>query len=280
MFKIIILVALFLKYGACQNNSSSLDCEYQKMNNSNRNCSMIYKNSYFVFTCSEFLSNDENKLPNISVKKFKVVSALTKWPCIPRNFINTTVLDFSYNQIDLIGDMSNCPHLTGLNCSHNRLINFPESLIQVFSLQTLDLSYNLIEILDMGLFISSKDELIKYFMSDIRYLDLSWNKIKIVYNMDLFIFGLPFLIQFDLSNNQITRINMSCPSQLTQKINTYIKNKHEPIFLVDFVYATSNFISNQPVNYFLNLTKNQIEYFNFAFSKIFPLLMKINEHIK
>ena len=276
MLKIIILLALFLINGASQNDFSEKDCEYLQMNDSNNNCSIEYNKSYLFFTCSDFWSNYDNKLPNISAKKVKVVSALTKWPCIPRNFINTTKLDFSYNQIDLIGDLSNCPNLKTLNCSFNRLIKFPESLIQVIALQKLDLSYNLIEILDMEFFVSSKDELITYFVSEIRFLNLSWNKIKIVNNMDLFIFGLPVLIQFDLRNNQISRIDMSSPSQITQKINSHIKDKLTAIFLVDLVYNV-DFVELE--NYVLFLNDNQIKYLNFAFSEIFRLLMEINKYI-
>lgn len=274
MTKNFLLILLIFKYRDCQNNC------YQLINNSKCNCSIDYTNTNLIITCSDFISNDEIKLPNITANKVKVVSGLTKWPHIPENFINTARLDFSFNRIVSIGDLSNCHNLRTLNCSHNRLIDIPNSLIKVKNLISLDLSFNLIEYLNMELFMTSVSNFeILYFWSELRYLDLSWNRIKIVANMDSFIFGMPFLIQFDLSNNQIIQINITNISQNSEKISQLIKKKYETGVLVEFVYATCNFIYNQLDNYFLFLNNNQIEYFEFGFKEIYQTFMKINGFI-
>ena len=91
----LLLLVLIFKCGACQNNC------YQLINNSNCSCSIDSTSNNLVITCSDFLSNQENMLPNLSAKNVKVVSDLTEWPHIPDNFIITTRLDFSYNQTAL-----------------------------------------------------------------------------------------------------------------------------------------------------------------------------------
>ena len=53
--------------------------------------------------------------------------------------------------------------------------------------------------------------------------------------------------------------------KILKKENHLIKILYETSVLVDFIYATCNFIYNQLDNYFLFLNYNQIEYFEFGF---------------
>ena len=79
----LIFVFLILK-------NDSIDCN-EEILNSNCNYSIDYTISNLLITCSDFSSNDEIKLPNISAKIVKVVSGLKKWPNLPKNFSNTLV---------------------------------------------------------------------------------------------------------------------------------------------------------------------------------------------
>ena len=225
MFNLIFLFLIFINQ-FYEKNFTSIDCN-EEIYNSNCNCSVDYTISNLLITCSEFLSNDEIILPNNLAKKVKIVSGLNKWPNLPKNFFNRTKFDFSLNQINLIGDLSNCPNLIALDCSHNRLINIPKNLYQVRLLQTLNLDYTLIEVLDMELFMSITINATHYYLSNIRYLYLGGNKIKMINNMDLFIFGMPLLVQFDLSFNQITQINISSLSQHSYRMIKFIRENYD-----------------------------------------------------
>ena len=276
---ILIFVFLIFKNEADQKNFSLIDCN-EKIYNSNCSCNVNYTITDLVITCSDFLYNDEIKLPNISAKNVKVISGLKKWPNLQNNFINTTKLDFSYNQIDLIGDLSNCPNLEVLDCSHNRLINIPKNLYQVCFLVTLNLKYNLIEVLDMELFMSFMiNATTHYFLGNIRFLYLDGNKIKLVNKMDLLIFGMPFLIQFDLSYNQITQINISSLSQFSFYINLVIRQKYDSNFIVNKFFSIDNNQYNKEQYYRFYISNNRIEYVNFGFMGLFMTLMGINANI-
>jgi Leucine-rich repeat (LRR) protein len=249
---------------------------YQSTNESNCNCSIDNTSTNLVITCTDFSSDHENILPNVSAKNVKVVSGLTKWPRIPDNFINTTRLDFSFNKIDLIGDLSNCPNLIVLNCSHNRLINIPKSLSQVRFLKTLDLNHNLIEVLDMELFMSvTINATTHFYLSNIRYLYIAGNKIKIINNMDLFIFGMPFLVQVDLGFNQIEQINLRSLSQFSENINKIITENYDPSIIVNDIYS----LGNKSQSYWFYIRNNRIENVDFGLMGLYITLKKINEQI-
>ena len=275
----LFFVFLILNNEVFTKNFSLIDCN-EEISNSNCNCSFDDTSNQLVITCSDFSSNDEIKLPNISAQNVKVVSGLKKWPNLPKNFINTTKLDFSLNQIDSIGDLANCPNLIKLNCSYNRLINIPKNLIQVRLLYTLDLNDNLIEVLDMELFMSVMiKDTTYYFLSYIRYLYLGGNKIKLVNNMDLFIFGMPFLIYADLSHNHITQINISSLSKYSYHINKIVSKNQDSNTIVNKIYSIERNNFNTHQNYWFYISHNRIEYVNFGFMGLFKTLMEINANI-
>ena len=280
MMYFLIFVFLIFKNQADQKNVSSTDCN-EEIYNSNCNCSFDYTSTKLVITCSDFSSNDEIKLPNISAKNVKVVSGLKKWPNLPKNFFYTTTLDFSLNQIELIGDLSNCPNLIVLNCSYNRLVNIPKYLYQVRLLQTLDLNSNLIEVLNMELFTSIKINTTAYlYLSNLRYLYLGGNKIKLVNNMDLFIFGMPFLVQFDLSYNQITQINICSLSQYSYYYsNTLIRENYDSYAIVNEIFSIGKDEYNKDRYYWFYISHNRIENVNFGLMGLFITLMHINANI-
>ena len=103
-----IFVFLIFKNEADQKNVSSINCN-EEIYNSNCNCSFDDTSNQLVITCSDFSSNDEIKLPNISAQNVKVVSGLKKWPNLPKIFFYTTtniILHNYKNFLSYINDLN------------------------------------------------------------------------------------------------------------------------------------------------------------------------------
>jgi Leucine-rich repeat (LRR) protein len=236
-------------------------------------------NSYLVISCKDYLIKDDNKLPNISAQYFKIVLGLTEWPYIPSCFRSSLYADFSNNFIESIGDLSNLASLEQLNVSKNLLTKIPNNFAQIKGLLSLDLSYNYIEVVDMVYFFcdfNSSTHIItqKYITSSLIFLNLKNNRIKIVNNFDLFIFGMFQLIQFDLRFNKIKQVNIGNISQYSKDLAQKAKILFTSDLIVNRIFTLFPY-----ENYMLLLNDNQIEYVNFGLKALYEVLMEINANI-
>ena len=280
---ILILVVSIFKYLA-SSDYVSIDCQDEILNKSSCTCNMLeydyYNEVILIIECNDFLHSASIKLPNISAYGVKVISTFTQWPYIPRNYMDYTVyFDFSKNQIDAVGDLSNCPNLEKLNLSNNFLTEIPKNLAQTPKLTILDLTSNSIEIVDMKLFVSgfnsSTNNLTsQLYLSQLQYLYLAENNIKLINSLDLFIFGLPFLVRLDLSLNKIRELNLGSISQYSKSLNKMVKEKFNSDTIVKKIYTIK---SGSYYGYFF--ASNDIEVLNLGFRGIYEALTEVNANI-
>ena len=269
---VIFFIIIVYKCAYCQhfdpNSFAEINCQDEAFNRSSCICLIDSLNSFLAISCKDYLMNDDNKLPNISAQYIKIVLGLTKWPYIPSCFKSSLYADFSYNFIESIGDLSNLKSVRMLNVSKNLLTKIPNNLAQIKGLLSLDLSFNSIEVVDLEYFFY------EYNSCSLIYLYLGNNRIKIVNNLDLFIFGMFQLIQFDLSFNEINQVNVG-------NISKYSKNfvKKANIWFTTDLMVDRIFRILSYTNYMLLLNDNQIEYVNFGLKALYEVLMEINANI-
>ncbi|XP_055342837.1 leucine-rich repeat-containing protein 47-like [Paramacrobiotus metropolitanus] len=123
----------------------------------------------------------DNKLKEIPqtvrlLTKLKVLdiskNCLSELPDVFGNLRDLQSLNASVNEIAKISDLSHCVHLTSINLSHNKLVEFPEVLCsdQLENLLELNLNSNLLTGISPRI-----DQL-----PALKHLDLSSNKITII----------------------------------------------------------------------------------------------------
>lgn len=49
----------------------------------------------------EYISTDDTKFRKVNIKRFKHIALISKWPKLPRTFLNIQVSDFSVNNVYL-----------------------------------------------------------------------------------------------------------------------------------------------------------------------------------
>jgi hypothetical protein len=100
------------------------------------------------------------------------------------------------------------------------------------------------------------------------------NKIKIVNNLDLFILGMPHLIQLQFSFNKMQQVNTGNISKYSKGLAKIVKILYNTDVIVNRFYRV---IPNK--TYALLLDDNQIEYVNFGLKALYEALMEVNDQI-
>jgi len=216
--------------------------------------------------CGNYLSDENNKLPDLPAQIVSAKKAYTRWPDVPKSYVNTGLLDLSINKIQKIGDLTNLKNLQYFNISFNLLTEINPQICTLKDLYVLDLSYNALEILYMEDFVCETDTSVfnttsNYLFSNLEYVFLIGNKIKEINNLDLLLVGMPIISEFEISFNQIKHINISEVSvnskNVIEKMNQVIKTYNNREYFANTISQRTEF------GYFF--TDNGIEsvYFNF-----------------
>jgi hypothetical protein len=198
-------------------------------------------------------------VPEMSVKTLKVSNGFTQWPVTYLPFYNATIVDFSQNKIDAVGDLSSFMNVQNLNLSNNIINKLNPDLCKLNDLHTLDLSHNALDTIDMGYFFCNNNNSV----SNLQWLYLNGNSIKSLNKLDLLFIALPLMVNFDISSNQLDLISIESLSQSSIDFLNNLKGEVGSIkqAIVDRINSINSF------NYlFIN---NLIKHVSFNFELIY-----------
>ena len=264
-FFIFIFLLISLNSTKVLSKVSKLDCNDAELTKACV-CVMDDQRNLVQIGCSNYLPENSNKLPDLPAQIVSAKKAYTRWPDVPKSYVNTGLLDLSVNKIPRIGDLTNLKNLQYFNISFNLLDEINPEICVLKDLYVLDLSYNMLEVLKMESFVCETDSGVfntttNYLFSNLEYVFLIGNKIKQINNLDLMIVGMPILSTFDISFNQIKEINVSQVSvnsmNVIEKMNQVIKTYNNREYFANTISQRTEF------GYYF--TDNVIEsiYFNF-----------------
>jgi Leucine-rich repeat (LRR) protein len=236
------------------------------------NCSYDEEESTLIIQCDLYLEQNNNLFPDFKAEEVIAINVFTKWPYIPESFNNTVYLHLEFNKIESINELNSLNNLFYLNVSHNLITRINPEICKLKNLYALDLSYNLIQKLDMQDFMCGNGSDLNDFMSNLKFLSLSNNKIKNLFNFDMFFIGMYWLTNFYINDNLINYIIIDDISDKTSKNlngldklfhkNDSIKSKFEKGIYGVFFRS-------------LNFSNNPIELVRFNFGIIFNSLVKV-----
>ena len=268
-----ILEILFL-LPLAKSNYTEVDCNNVHL----KECACVFDdNSIFKMGCEAYLESSNTYLPNIKAQFVSIKQTFVTWPTIPEVYLNYTIfMDLSYNQIDIIGNISNILNIQYLNLSNNIIARINPDICRLHDMYVLDLSFNLLEVINFEDFLCStdtdvpnEDDSISNVYSVLEYLILKGNRIKKIHNLDLLYTGMPILGLFDVSKNQLTEINIASVSKSS-------KNLLKKIFMIteqsDAVKYVANLI-NQKIKIYTDFSNNSISYVHFNFREIYSVII-------
>lgn len=260
-------------------NSQSLDrngCFSLNENaEANSTCKCVSSINELNIECSSYDEKNFYILPDIEKKRVVAKNAFTKWPFIPESFVNTIELYFNSNRIDSIGDLSNLINLNYLNLTNNLITKINPEICKLKKLVGLDLSYNLIEVISFKVFfcdLQSSEFEFDDVPSNLKYLGLTNNKIKEIYNLDLLFIGMPFLSIFEINGNKLINLKIRNLSNSSIKIlNIYKEKINSSKILVSLFKRTFN---NMHL-YSFDILENPIERVQIKFEALFNVIKNV-----
>ena len=221
-----ISLLFMLNLPACFPQYPPINCK-DALLTANCQCMCIVESNMSILMCNR---GYVNKIPDINgFTKFVAVNAFDKWPVVPESGRTLNFLFLDMNQIDSLGDVSNLVNLVFLNLSHNRIVKFDSSLASLKYLGELDLSYNLIEEVNMGdlVFDPRRDRdfygsdtyiLGDRLFSELRAIFLTGNRIKAIQSLDLLFIGMPMLEWAFFQQNKLTSLEIPALSPQSEQI--------------------------------------------------------------
>jgi len=190
-------------------------------------CDFDESHKFSVLDCPLMLASNPNVLPSLPGNELKVFNAFDGWPKIPVDAESKIVIDFSGNQIDSIGDLTNLDNLEYLNISYNRIKSINSSISILKKLSLLDLSYNLIEKFHFKDLVPNTDknsfDYSQPIFGSLEYLSLKGNQIKQIFNFDLVFVAMPLCNFVILSDNMLTSLDVNVLSQQSQNVIEKVK---------------------------------------------------------
>lgn len=269
----LVLVVLFLATKLILSIQNENPCHKHFSANSACNCSFDEEQSSLIINCDSYLEQNHNIFPDITALEVVAINVFTKWPYIPESFNKTSYIHLEFNRIESIDELSNLNQLTYLNLSYNLLTRMNPDICKLKKLLALDLSFNMIQILDMQDFICGSGADLNGIMSSLRYLAVNNNKIKHLYSFDMFFIGMFWLRDFYINDNLIKyiivdRISDQTANNLIDELNkAFHKNDSIKTEFENAIYGVM-FKS-------LNFSNNPIELVRFNFEIIFNSFTKI-----
>ena len=252
-------------------------------------CSCAYdsKTLEAVMTCGKPLAGADNVMPRISAAKaYTVTGTMSAWPTFPPEYLADEVTSINLNQNNItgaIGDLTTLidagtitnEHMKKMSFARNRLNALNPQLCQFTALEELDLSYNKFQTFDLNDLVCDVQALqAALFFSSLKTLNLRGNQIKSIMSFDATFWVMPNLINFDISSNQLTSINITeLASKALLNLDYAFQNNYDNRELLR-EKAVFNFSSNritgldfnttamfQMVEYYMNITSLE-SYFN------------------
>ena len=243
-------------------------------------CECSYEGSRFIsyLACKDGFVN---KIPDTFGIWFKAQNAFDSWPVIPQICQKLIYLILDKNKIDSIGDVSNLINVRGLNISWNRITKFDSTLASLKYLETIDLSHNLIEQVDLGdlmfdpgrdrdLYVSNTTKATsERLFSSLRKISFVGNRIKIIHGLDLLFIGMPSLDWAVFAENNLTFLEIARLSPHSEKIIQKMSNddvKIANMTLTQYIVFNQNRIAHVHLNfdYFRNEVFNRYEKYYFV----------------
>ena len=268
----LFLLCVFVLYNTSSTSVAAtvleVDCKDNELN-TNCQCYFDEKRNFLVMTCESLLDAKLSKLPPFSVDTVSIEGAYSHWPTIPVEYQTTRYLVLAENQIDSIGDLSHLANLLYFNMSRNKLTKIDKSLSKLKELVTLDLSFNLLEVIHFTDFVSDcdKDTFVdpnkESIFSKLTVLLLNGNQIKKIHNFDVAFIGMPQLSTLNMDINMLTRLEVT--GLCKQSLNVIKKARRAletNATYVDFVSAPSQY------GYYFGFDANFITYVHFNFHAI------------
>ena len=215
-------------------------------------------------------------MPNFSAEMVVIRSAYTQWPVGSESYLITKYLDLSYNKIFYIGYLAFFRNLIYLNISYNQIPEINPEICKLIDLKVLELSFNLLEVLHIQDFVCASDTSLfntstNYLVSDLEFLYLTGNKIKLINNLDLIFFGMPILNLLDLSYNRIKNINITHISNYTKNVVNKMK------YVIDVFNYSRVFeqLIDSRRNFMYSFEHNNMESVKFNFELIYTIYLRI-----
>jgi len=256
---------IYMELSAYGNNDNSIkiDCRNKELDANGCDCFTQKYAKFIVLICKSNL----NELPSLPGNGLKVVNAFDRWPIISLDAKALGALDFSENQIDSIGDLSNLDNIGFLNISYNRVKSLNSSISALQKLSFLDLSYNLIEKFHFEDLVPNTDknsfDSTQPIFGSLKYLFLNGNQIKQIFNFDLVFVAMPLCNFINLDKNLLTSLDVFVLSQQSQNVIEKVKQA----LVINDSYLDI-FESQKEYGYYYGFKENLIKRFNVNFKVI------------
>jgi hypothetical protein len=192
--------------------------------------------------CYADLVDSSNQIPNFDINTVTVTNGLTQWPAVNKSFTNATSINFSRNKISSIGDLSNFVGVKSFNLSYNSISKLNQDFCKLTDLNLMDLSHNLLEILNLDFFACSNSSI-----SSLQWLYLNGNKIKSINKLDQLFVALPLMIKFDVSYNQIEALSIDSLSDGSINFLSNLNKRNSTLNQTSFANSISYLFNNNQI---------------------------------
>jgi hypothetical protein len=265
----IYLISLCILANAIGNNGdfSKINCRNKELDANGCVCHFENSLNFSVLECLSMLPSNLNVLPSLPGNILRVINSFDRWPIIPVDAKNKTMLILSENQIDSIDDLTNLENLEFFNISYNKIKKIDSSLSALQKLSVLDLSYNFLEQFHFEDLVPNANKnsfnLTQPIFSGLSFLFLNGNQIKQIFNFDLVFVAMPLCNFVVLNDNMLTSLDVYFLSQQSQNVIEKVKQA----LVINDSYLDI-FEIQKDEGYYYGFKKNSIKRFNVDFKVI------------